>query len=322
MAYSRKGSACTESASAESARIKRSRIKSSLAESVRTNSASRILLSFAAMLMCVVSAFCMAACTSVNVTESSPRVSDVSLNSTSEMTEGSQRAEIKLVFDQNISAESDVLADFTVLLNGSAIDEDTVILEAVPSANAITFVLRPVSDAYVSGAGSYFALYQSNLTIESARADGALPSITGADGSTAVLEEAVQATVPSGLTIEVLEQVEGSTADGVRASTVFQVTSPALIRAITWFSPDGGQTKLLKHNHLFASASAEDCAADLASVINGTSGLGITASVDGSTVVLSAVEVVDGQRIDPLVVEGVGVEGGTYSADDAMEEGQ
>lgn len=120
-----------------------------------------------------------------------------------------------------------------------------------------------------------------------AREDGALPSILGASGSCAVLEEPIRATLPSGLAIQTVSVRAGSEADNLPAQTVFQVTSPALVRAITWFSPDGGQTKLLKHNHTFADADAAACAGDLAKVVNAASGLGITATAQGDTVTLT-----------------------------------
>lgn len=277
----------------------------------RAPSLSAVAAWAAAMLLACV-AVC-AGCGKVQVDAASPQVAEVKLSVVGQQTESSQGVEVKLVFDQQISALASVADDFEVLLNGSAIDESVVRLEVRASADAVTFSLRPAEGAAVGpGAGSFFALYQGQFCVQAARDDGALPSVTGASGSCAVLPQPVQATLPSGLSIEVLSAVAGSSDDGTVAQTTFRVTSPAMVRAITWFSPDGGQTKLLKHNHLFASASAVDCAADLAQVVNEAAGLGIAASAQGDEVRLMASEVVDGQLIEPVVVEGVGVEGGLY----------
>lgn len=256
-----------------------------------------------------------AGCAQATVDGSSPRVVDVQLKSSSSMTEQSQEAQIKLVFDQQISASGSVADDFELLLNGAAVDTSVIKVEARASADSVTFTLRPADGASAGvGAGSYFALYQSGFSLSSARDDGALPHITGASGACAVLGDAVWGTLPSGLAIEVAQTRAGSAEAGVPAQTVFRVTSPATVRAITWFSPDGGATKLLKHNHTFASSDAAAAAADLAEVVNAASGLGVTATARGDEVTLTAASVADGQVIEPCVVEGVGVEGGVYDA--------
>lgn len=274
----------------------------------------------AAVLACVVGLG--TGCGKVQVDDGSPQVADVKLVTVGQQTESSQGVEIKLVFDRQISASADVADDFVVLLNDSAIDEDVVRLEVRASADSVTFSVHPAEGAALGpGSGSFFALYQGQFSVQAARDDGALPSVTGTGGSCAVLPQPVQGTLPSGLSIEVLSSIAGSSDDGTVARTTFKVTSPAMVRAITWFSPDGGRTKLLKHNHLFAAASAADCAADLAQVVNEAAGLGIAASAQGDEVRLIASEVVDGQIIEPVVVEGVGVQGGSYDAAQGTEAG-
>ena len=267
-------------------------------------------------------ALALVGCAQAKVADDSPRVADVRLSSTSAMTEPSQDVEVKLVFDQPVSVAADAADDFEVLLNGSPLDGGVVALDVRGSADGVTFVLHPSSGASTAGGkGTFFALYQSGFSVAAKRADGALPSVTAASGSCAVLDTPVEGTLPSGLTIEVTDVRAGSTDENLPAQTTFRVTSPALVRAITWFSPDGGATKLLKHNHAFADADAQDCAADLAKVVGEASGLGIVAKASGDTVTITAVAVVDGQAIDPVVVEGVGVEGGTYDASQGTGEG-
>ena len=267
-------------------------------------------------------ALALVGCAQAKVADDSPRVADVRLSSASAMTEPSQDVEVKLVFDQPVSVAADAADDFEVRLNGSPLDGGAVALDVRGSADGVTFVLHPASGASTAGGkGTFFALYQSGFSVAAKRADGALPSVTAASGSCAVLDAPVTGTLPSGLAIEVIDACAGSAQDNLPAQTSFKVTSPALVRAITWFSPDGGATKLLKHNHTFADADAQDCAADLAKVVGETTGLGIVAKASGDTVTLTATAVSDGQTIDPVVVEGVGVEGGTYDASQGTGEG-
>ena len=65
-------------------------------------------------------------------------------------------------------------------------------------------------------------------------------------------------------------------------------------------------------NDLAGRLAVLDETGDLAKVVNAASGLGITATAQGDTVTLTAQEVRDGQTIDPMVVEGRDVEGGSY----------
>lgn len=251
------------------------------------------------------------------VDDASPRVSDVQLSATSAMTEASQAVSIAVTFDQAISVSGDAAEDFTLLINGKEIDTATVTLDVLPAASGITFTLRPAaSAAQGTGAGQYFALYQAQFSLASKRSDGALPHVTGQSGSAAVLGEAISGTLPSGLSIAV-EDVRPATEDQP-AQTTFAVASPAKARVITWFSPDGGATVLLKHNHTFAQASAEDAAADLAKIVNADASCGLVASASGARVTLTAQQVAPGQVIEPVVVEGVGVAGGTYDSSQGM----
>ena len=87
-----------------------------------------------------------------------------------------------------------------------------------------------------------------------------------------------------------------------------------IIITIYW----GGDTILLKHNHTFADADAAACAADLAKVVNEAAGLGLAARAVGDELTITATTVKDGQVVEPIVVEGVGVEGGAYDASQGM----
>lgn len=286
--------------------------------SVRARGASgraRAALRAAAACALIAGALACAGCAQARVDDASPRLSDVQLTATGAQSEASQSVEIKLTFDQPISAAGAVADDFEVLLNGKELEGGAVALDVRPSAQAVTFVLHPSSTASAGGAtGSFFALYQCAFSIAAARDDGALPSVTGATGSCAVLDAPVTGTLPSGLALETVEARAGSSDGGVAAQTTVRVTSPALVRAITWFSPDGGSTVLLKHNHTFADADAAACAADLARVVNEAAGLGLSARASGDELTITAADVRDGQTLDPVIVEGVGVEGGAYDA--------
>lgn len=276
---------------------------------------ARAALRAAAACALIAGALACAGCAQARVDDASPRLSDVQLTATGAQSEASQSVEIKLTFDQPISAAGAVADDFEVLLNGKELEGGAVALDVRPSAQAVTFVLHPSSTASAGGAtGSFFALYQCAFSIAAARDDGALPSVTGATGSCAVLDAPVTGTLPSGLALETVEARAGSSDGGVAAQTTVRVTSPALVRAITWFSPDGGSTVLLKHNHTFADADAAACAADLAKVVNEAAGLGLSARASGDELTITAADVRDGQTLDPVIVEGVGVEGGAYDA--------
>ncbi len=271
---------------------------------------------FAAVLsLTMLAAACagLAGCSAkIQLDDASPKVSDVKLSADSQMNESSQAVSIVVMFDRQISADGDVSDDFKLLLNGKEPDAATIKVDARASANAITFTLRPSDSASKgAGAGQYFALYQAQFSLASARDDGALSHISGASGSTAVLSGEISGTLPSGLAIDVTAQRQGTS--DVPAQATFTVTSPAKARVITWFSPDGGQTVLLKHNHTFAQASAEDAAADLAKVVNAANA-GLMATARGAEVTITAAEAVEGQVISPVVVEGVGVCGGNYDS--------
>lgn len=282
--------------------------------------AGRAASACAALLCVLACALSLASCGGVTVDEDSPTVSGVSFTAESDMSETSQRIEVRLEFDAQISVSGDPLDDFEVLLNDEPIDEDVIKLEAEANAEAVTLVLSPADEASEgsSSGGSFFAVYAGKISVASAREDGALPSITGVSGSAAVLDEAVTGTLPSGLAIQLVSSRAGSEAEGQTAQASFEVTSPALVRAITWFSPDGGETLVLKHNHEFAGADAEDCAANLAEAINEADlvldGTAVSATASGSVVTISAAEAVEGQEFDPVIVEGVGVSGGDYDA--------
>lgn len=251
----------------------------------------------------------------VRADEASPRVSDVQLLTTSSATEASQSVRISVTFDEPINASGDISGDVSLLVNGKAPDASVVKTDVRANATGITVTLSPADSASRGAvAGQLFALYQAQFSLASTRSDGVLAHVTGASGSNAVLDRPIEGTLPSGLSISVDSQREGSAAENVRAQTTFTVTSPALARVITWFSPDGGQTVLLKHNHNFAQSDAQDCAADLAKVVNAQTGLGMVAQAQGAQVTLTASEEVDGQVISPCVVEGVGVAGGQYDA--------
>lgn len=274
--------------------------------------ARKVTLAALACVVVAVLALALGACTpAAKVDDASPRISDVQLSATSTMTEASQAVSVAVTFDQAISVSGDASEDFTLLLNGKEIDSSTVQLDVLPSATGITFTLRPAQGASLgAGAGQYFALYQAQFSLSAKRSDGALPHVTGQSGSAAVLDEPVEGTLPSGLSITV--QSVDAASETAPAQTTFQVTSPAKARVITWFSPDGGATVLLKHNHTFAQASAEDAAADLAKIVNADSSLGLLATATGDRVTLTAKQITPGQVIEPMVVEGVGVSGGTY----------
>ncbi len=278
----------------------------------------RLLFMFGLMCALVLATVPVCGCSSIeiNVTESSPQLEGLSMTATSDDddAEATQRIDVVLSASETLVAADGFEDDFEVLLNGEAIDGDVIQLDVTCEGNTVTFSLTPGEAAGSglggSGAGEYFAVYQGAISISAARDDGALPHLTSESGDTAVLSGAVEGTLPSGMTIEIDEQVEGSTEDKTVAKTTFTVTSSAKVRAITWLSLDGGQTKLLIHNHNFSLDDESACAERIVEVINESSDY--LAIARGSVVDVRAVDAVDGQIIEVLVVEGFGVTGGNY----------
>ncbi len=262
-------------------------------------------------------ALALGGCAGAKVTDTSPTMVAASFSASSSQSEATQRAEIRLDFDQPVTVDQNVLDDFELLVNGAAPDPSTVAVEARGDATGITIAMRPSPEAKGVGAGAYFALYQADVSLASKDAGGALPSIRGADGSAAVMADVVRGVFPSGAVLEVTDQTAGDAAAGRCAAATFVITSPATIRAITWFSPDGGQTKVLKHNHTFASQTAQEFAADLAKAVNSCSGAGVVATARGDEVTLRASSPVDGQVLEPIFVEGIGQTTGAFDASDA-----
>ena len=77
----------------------------------------------AAMAACVLClAWCLAGCSSVQVDDASPRVAEVSVSSTSNMTESSQQIEVRLEFDRPVNVSDSFADDFDFQLNGAAVD--------------------------------------------------------------------------------------------------------------------------------------------------------------------------------------------------------
>lgn len=272
-------------------------------------SAFGVMLAFALMIVLV----CGCSSTEINVTENSPQLEGLSMTATSDDddAEATQRIDIVLSASETLVAADGFEDDFEVLLNGEAIDGDIIQLDVTCEGDTITFSLTPGEGAESgSGSGDYFAVYQGSISISAARDDGALLHLTSESGDTAVLSDAVEGTLPSGMTIEIGDQIEGSTEDGTVAETTFMVTSPAKVRAITWLSLDGGETKLLIHNHTFALDDESACAERIVEAINESDDY--VAIAHGSIIGVRAVDAEDGQIIEPLIVEGFGVTGGDY----------
>ncbi len=288
-----------------------------------------------ALLLATAAAGSLSACggASVRVTEASPALSagELSASSDASNAEASQAIKVVLRAERKLAAtgdDEDVASDFSVKLNGKALDSDAIKLTVGVSGRDVTFTFSPGSKAAdgPGAGGAYFAVYQGQFSIAAARDDGALPHLTDAKtGDTAVLRDAATGTLPSGARVELVSSDAGSSAAGTPATATFRLTSPARARAITWFSLDGGKTKILKHNHQFADDDAASYAQDLAAAMNKASengtadatGGSYTARATGDTVTVRSNKVVDGQTIEPMVVEGFGVTGGTYTAEES-----
>jgi hypothetical protein len=250
----------------------------------------------------------LSGCGAAAVGETSPRVANVTLAAADATSESTQRFDVTLEFDQPVKISSDVLSDLAITVNGSA-PTDAVAVGYRCAAQTLTITFAPSEAASQGGSsGTFFALYQGQIDIASAREDGGLPHVTGADGAAAVLDKPVSLVVPSGLAFETVSADE--------TSQTIRVTAVPKLRVISWISPDGGETVLLKHNHMFLDATPATCAADIADVIN-KAGCGFHASATGDTV---AIVSETGATPDFALSEGLGAAPGQASASELMGE--
>lgn len=247
---------------------------------------------------------CMAGCgKQVRIDDGSPHVSATSIASGSDLSEAGQHVEARLAFDKPVKASGDVSGDLAITIDGASLDTKTMAVSAVADGSDLVVTITPAKDAKGPDSGVYFACYQGDLSIASKRGDGSLPSVTSADGSTAVIDTPATFLIPSGVTIRVDDEKAGSAESATPASATFTVTQFAQIRCCTWIQLAPGE-RAYKHNHDFLRDTEKGCASDIASVIESSFGDKYTVAVDGATVTLTARDIVDGQTIEPEVCEG------------------
>ena len=230
------------------------------------------------------------------VSSSSPKadVSASTISTSSDMTEDSQLVELRIPFDSELELAGNATADINVELDGQAADSKTVATEVAVQGSDLVVRLSPAQDASGISSGSYFALYQAKLAVKANSSDGALSHVTGQDGAAAVLDQTVQATVPSGMAIK---QVPSNA-----ASTSVKVTKTACLRCCTWFTL--GQDEFYMHHHVFYQETPASCAHDLADQINASFPDNYKATAKGAVV---TIKTLDGSQAPALkIVEGIG----------------
>lgn len=251
---------------------------------------------------------------SVTVGDGSPHMVSCDISSSGDGTEAGQRVLVTFRFDKDVSVDGDVAGDFSVELNGKAIDPEVMAVRAeADGSDALMLSLIPSDKAAARGSKS-FACYAGEITVRAAREDGALPHVKAAGGSgAAVMGEDVRGIVPTGVAIELSNAVSGDAAAGVPASCTFKVTHGPVLRCCTWLDLGDGPVCFI-HNHQFVRETPESCAEALADAIEAAD-CGFSATCDGPFVTVVAQEVVDGQVVAPSILEGVGASVDASSVD-------
>lgn len=245
----------------------------------------------------------------------SPACTGAAVAAGSELSEATQFVEVRLSFDGALEANGDVAGDLDVKLNGEAPDAKTVAVSAAVEGSDVVVRLAP-TDAAANGGTTYFALYDGQLSIASARDDGALAHVRAAGGqSAAVLPEAKSFTVPSGVQIErVADEAPQS------GEATLDITSFAKLRCCTWLRFSDALPAVRLHNHQFYRDTEKTCAQRLADTLNQTYGQWYSATCDGASVTVRA----NGSSIplDVEIVEGEGALPGDDGGVGAWEEGE
>ncbi len=265
----------------------------------------------AAVVGVLLAAFALAGCSAAAVVDdASPRCTGAVVEAGSQLTEESQYVEVRLAFDADLEADGDVAGDLDVLLNGEEPDSRTIAVEACVEGSEVVVRLVP-TEAAAGGTSSsvYYALYDGLVSVAASAENGGLAHVHAAGGSSsAVLDEAVSLTVPTGIQVGGVESVTGDAAAGVCASVSFDVQQFAQLRCCAWFSFGDSLPTVMMHNHEFLRDTQKTCAERLAQTVNASCEGQLVAQADGARVTVSAVAAVDGQELSVSLIEGVGAD--------------
>ena len=253
---------------------------------------------FAICVLAGVLALALAACAQAKTGENSPHadVAGASISCSSNLDEASQLVDVTIPFDKAVSVSDGAAKDLRLRLDDEDIDTSAVSVSLEADGSDLHVLLRPAEGATGPGSGKYFALYQGKLEIAAADASGALPGVTGEDGSAAVLGDSLQATVPSGMELAQVSSKAGR--------TVVEVAQFAQIRCCTWF--DVGGEQFYMHHHQFAQESPQSCAEAMASQLNESLSGSFTAKAKGDRVTVEGLGDNANRSFDVTIVEGVG----------------
>lgn len=289
---------------------------------VGTPMTRRRLLAVAGALLAAPAMGALAGCSArANVTKDSPRYASVDARAGSDLTEASQYVEVRLAFDKELAAADDVARALRVQMDGADPDAKTVAVAAQVQGSDVVVRLTPTDAADGSDPRVYFALHNGVLSVGAAEDDGGLPGVRAASGDAdAVLEQPVSCLVPSGVQIEVVSSTPGSAAAGTPASAVFAVTSFAQLRCCAWVQLAPDVDPVMMHNHEFYRDTEKTCASRMAQSIS-SSKVGFDAVAEGAQVTVTAREVVDGQVLEPRMLEGAGLDPTKGAANAALEGG-
>ena len=271
---------------------------------------SAAVLIFSAAL--AASALLLGCSAKATIDDGSPHAISMSCSAGSELTETSQYVEARIAFDSPIEASGNVADDLDVTLNGEAPDEKTISIEAFVEGNDLVVRLVPASGADGSSASVYYALYDGDVRIAAASADGGLAHVKAAGAaSNAVFDELCEFTVPSGIEISVVasggaENAPASVSDGAQGAwATIDFEQFAQLRCCTWFYMGEGLPIVMMHNHEFARDLPSTAAQRFADTVNANYGDALIAVADGASVTVRAVSA-DAVSLVPYLCEGFG----------------
>jgi hypothetical protein len=281
-----------------------------------------LLLLLLPVALLLLSATLLGCAPKAQVTQDSPWVISTSVVSTGDGTEDAQRVEARLVFSAPLVQSGALIDDLKITLNDAALDEKAIFADVtLEGDDTLLVTLKPAEGTGGPTSTHFFAVYEGKLSVSAREATGGLAhlvariSAAGADTRTgaaasAVIEQACVFQIPSGLVLETLESIPGSSAANTPAQASLRVVASPCIRAVAWvvMEPDGARA--LVHNHEFFSygndvAGRTRYAAYLIEPLARAFGSSYTFTQDGDTITVTAVGVTDGQEISPGVYEGV-----------------
>ncbi len=257
-----------------------------------------------------------------------PLIDSYAVTVSNEGEENTQRVKVRVLFDKEIHVRKDAKRDLKILISGKEPDTKTMDYEAVRDVNdtrVLNVEIFALPTAASPGKGSYFALYDGDLSIASASKKG-MSKITDKSGRYAVKWKDIACIIPSGLTIDTLYTQKGNEKEGIKARLEARVSAPASVRVITWVQLLRNNTPVMEegfsgpgykyknhgsvpiHAHQFLLYSQKDYSHQIVETLKkffGASGDYIF-SQDGEKFTVEAARAAEGEELEIKVYSGRG----------------